>query len=174
MNPYQTAHSPAENLRCRECGTLETSLESFTRRFPVSGRIIEALAEEEGGLLALADAIEANGHIEHARIWIAEGNPHPLRPENVRNIFEPEKLDRIAEKLAIPRESVEVQAALSLPKFFATLAHENNDGLDFGYSMSPKADQKHAHVDTVAGRTNPGVNPGLKIGDIDSDAAETA
>lgn len=128
-------------LSKRDNRVLEQSLAAFAHRFPVSGRIVHALAQEFGGVIGLAEAIEKNGMWEEAQAWISDSKPAALRPEDVRNLFKANILDAVAQHLAIPRESVEIQAALGIPKFFNSLAREE-DEFDIGFAVSKKKSGK--------------------------------
>jgi uncharacterized protein YidB (DUF937 family) len=134
------AQSLTANLAKKNQEGLERNLAAFAFRFPVSGRIVHALAQECGGVIGLADYIEKHGMKESAGAWIMNEKTDALHPETVRRIFDDEILDSVARHLAIPRESVEIQAALSIPKFFGTLGHDEDDDLDFGYSNKRNPD----------------------------------
>jgi uncharacterized protein YidB (DUF937 family) len=129
-----SANTLTSNLAKKNSQVLERNLVAFAYRFPVSGRIVHALAQECGGVIGLADYIEKHGMKESAGAWIKNEKTDSLHPENIRKIFDEEILDSVARHLAIPRESVEIQAALSIPRFFGTLGHDEDDDLDFGYS----------------------------------------
>lgn len=141
MDAQMKTDTLTSNLSKRDNRVLEQSLSAFAHRFPVSGRIVHALAQEFGGVLGLAECIEKNGMWEEARAWIGEAKPAALRPEDVRNLFDTQTLDAVAQHLAIPRESVEIQAALGIPKFFSSLGREDED-MDIGFSVSKKKSGK--------------------------------
>jgi uncharacterized protein YidB (DUF937 family) len=147
--------SLTDNLSKKNGQVLEENLASFAHRFPVAGRIVHALAQEFGGVMGLADYIEKHGMRDEAGQWITAAKTKMLTPEDIRNIFDSEILDSVSKHLAIPRESVEIQAALGLPKFFATLGHDEKDELDFGYSPSgeksdPEAEKsRHSWVEDL-------------------------
>lgn len=129
--------------------TLEERLSAFAHRFPVSGRIVHAIAQETGGVFGLAERLEKNGLWDEAQMWMSSGKPKALPPEKLREIFDEKTIDDVARALGIPRESVEIQAALGIPKFFTTLAHESDEDLGLGYAPTnrkPKASDKNAQA----------------------------
>jgi len=130
-------------LSKRDGRALEESLSAFAHRFPVSGRIVHALAQEFGGVIPLAEIFEKNGMGEEAKAWLGDPKPAALRPEEVRNLFDSEVLDVVAQHLSIPRESVEIQAALGIPKFFASLGY-NEEDFDTGFPLAKKKPGKGA------------------------------
>lgn len=126
--------------------TLEENLSAFAHRFPVSGRIVHAIAQETGGVLGLAERLEKNGLWDEAQLWMSTGKPVALPPATIRDLFDDVTIDKVARSLGIPRESVEIQAALGIPKFFTTLAHESEEDLGMGYGPAkrkPKSSDKH-------------------------------
>ena len=118
--------------------TLEENLSAFAHRFPVSGRIVHAIAQETGGVIGLAERLDKNGLWENAQAWMATGKTTTLPPESIREIFDDQMIDSVARALGIPRESVEIQAALGIPNFFTTLAHEDDEDLGLGYGPAKK------------------------------------
>ena len=123
---------------------LEENLSAFAHRFPVSGRIVHAMAQESGGVRGLAERLDQNGLLDDADHWLATGKPTALPPEAIREIFEEETIEAVSRSLGIPRESVEIQAALGIPKFFATLAHEEEEDLGLGYGSAKKKKKSSA------------------------------
>jgi uncharacterized protein YidB (DUF937 family) len=124
--------------------TLEENLSAFAHRFPVSGRIVHAIAQETGGVLGLAERLEKNGMWEDAQLWMVTGKPNAMPTESIREIFEESTIDSVARSLGIPRESVEIQAALGIPKFFTSLAHEEEEDLGLGYGPPKKKKKSSA------------------------------
>lgn len=120
---------------------LEEKLSAFAHRFPVSGRIVHSLAGQYGGVEALVDKLETGGFGEESEMWMRTGKPKSMAPEAVRRIFS-EKLDSVALMLGIPRESVEIQAALGIPKFFSSLANDEDDDIGLGYGASSSAKRR--------------------------------
>jgi len=116
--------------------TLEENLSAFAHRFPVSGRIVHAIAQQTGGVVGLAEKLERNGMWEDSRLWLASGKPNAMPPETIREIFEEATIDHVARSLGIPRESVEIQAALGIPKFFTSLANEEDENLGLGLGLT--------------------------------------
>jgi uncharacterized protein YidB (DUF937 family) len=129
----------------RSAGTLEENLSAFVHRFPVSGRIVHAIARETGGVIGLAERLDQNGLWENAELWMTTGKPSVMPPESIREIFNDETIDSVARSLGIPRESVEIQAALGIPKFFTTLAHEEDLGLGFNVAKKKRKTTKKSH-----------------------------
>lgn len=117
---------------------MEESLSSFAHRFPVSGRIVHAISDEFGGVQGLAEHLERNGHWSAVQLWMMTGKPVAMEPITVRELFSEDMLDGIGRRISIPVESVEIQAALGIPKFFSMLSRNHDDGLDLGYSNSTK------------------------------------
>lgn len=105
---------------------LEDSLSAFAHRFPVSGRIVHAVSTELGGVIALSEKLEKNGLWADVEGWIATGKPTTLSKESVNALFDAEEILNTARHLNVPRESVEIQLALGIPKFFASLADEES------------------------------------------------
>ena len=101
--------------------SLERDLSRFSHRFPVSGRIVNAIARETGGVLGLAERLDRNGVGDASGLRHPSGRPNALPPEKIREVFDPGTIDSVARSLGIPRESVEIQAALGIPKFFTSL-----------------------------------------------------
>jgi uncharacterized protein YidB (DUF937 family) len=116
--------------------TLEENLSAFAHRFPVSGRIVHAIAQETGGVVGLAERLERNGLWEESQLWLSSGKPNAMPPETIREIFEESTIDHVARSLGIPRESVEIQAALGIPKFFTSLANEEDENLGLGLGLA--------------------------------------
>jgi uncharacterized protein YidB (DUF937 family) len=124
---------------------LEENLSAFAHRFPVSGRIVHAIAQETGGVVGLAERLEKNGLWDDAQQWMVTGKPGVMPPETIAQIFEHETIEAVARSLGIPRESVEIQAALGIPKFFTSLAlDDEDDELGFGYGSSKKKKKSSA------------------------------
>ncbi len=120
--------------------TFEESLSGFARRFPVSGRVVHALAQEKGGVLGLAEILERAGLWDQALQWMRTGKPKTLDIADLKRAFSTEVLERVGRSLGIPIESVEIQAALGIPKFFATLAQAGDDDLS---STSSSRSRQH-------------------------------
>ncbi len=127
---------------------LEEKLSAFAHRFPVSGRIVHSLAGQFGGVEALIDTLRSGGFAEESEVWMRTGKPKAMSPDAVRSLFG-ERLDSVALMLGIPRESVEIQAALGIPKFFSSIGQEDeNDHLGLSFGSAPKRSRK----DTTAAR----------------------
>jgi len=129
--------------------TLEADLSAFAHRFPVSGRIVHAISREVGGVLGLADRLEKRGHWKEVEAWMTTGKPTTLSTESLHSLFSPALIDKTAGYLDIPVESVEIQLALGIPKFFSTLGNSDDDELGMGYGAAKKKNksknrQKHA------------------------------
>ena len=122
---------------------LENDLSAFAHRFPVSGRIVHAVSSEVGGVLALADLLEAHGIWPQVEGWMATGKPTTISAETIYAVFGAPLIDRTARHLDIPVESVEIQLALGIPKFFAALAVDEDDELGLGFGASKKAKNKN-------------------------------
>ncbi len=120
---------------------LEEKLSAFAHRFPVSGRIVHSLAGQYGGVEALVEKLESGGFGEESEMWMRTGKPKSMAPEAIRRIFS-DKLESVAMMLGIPRESVEIQAALGIPKFFSSLANDDDDGIGLGYMASGSAKRR--------------------------------
>jgi uncharacterized protein YidB (DUF937 family) len=136
----ELVHSSIENRNPR---LLEQNLSAFAHRYPVSGRIVHAIAQESGGVSALADRLEECGMGESTQIWMETGKPSVLEPELIGKMFGEETLDSIARTLGIPRESVEIQAALGIPKFFTTLGMDDDEDFEFGKAKKKKRSARH-------------------------------
>ncbi len=123
--------------------TLEENLSAFAHRFPVSGRIVHAIAQETGGVLGLAERLERNGLWDDTQHRVT-GKPNAMPAETIREIFETQTIDAVARSLGIPRESVEIQAALGIPKFFTSLAQSDDEDLGLGYGAAKKKKKSSA------------------------------
>lgn len=121
--------------------TLENDLSAFAHRFPVSGRIVHAISREVGGVLGLANLLEKQGLWKEVEAWMSTGKPTTLSTESLHSLFTPALIDKTAGYLDIPVESVEIQLALGIPKFFSTLGHSDDADLGMGYG-SPKKKNK--------------------------------
>lgn len=133
---------------------LEENLSAFVHRFPVSGRIVHAIAQQTGGVVGLAEKLERNGMWENSRLWLASGKPSAMPPETIRKIFEESTIDNVAGALGIPRESVEIQAALGIPKFFTSLVHEDDENLGLGL-VGGSAKRKRSKVSKALSERRP-------------------
>lgn len=118
---------PTEDSNSKNRCTLDESLASFSHRFPVSGRIVHAIAHEYGGVKGLVQHFERNGHWSEVQLWMMTGKPVAMAPITVRELFSEDMLDGIGRKISIPLESVEVQAALGIPKFFSMLSRTGKE-----------------------------------------------
>lgn len=118
--------------------TLEADLSAFAHRFPVSGRIVHAISREVGGVLGLAALLEKQGLWKEVETWMSTGKPTTLSTESIYSLFSPALIDKTAGYLDIPVESVEIQLALGIPKFFTTLGHSEEDDLGMGYGTAKK------------------------------------
>ncbi len=114
-------------------GMLEENLASFAQRFPVSGRIVRAIAQEVGGVLHLAGRLDQYGMWNEVQQWMDSGQPSPITEESIQGLFSEETINRVANNLGIAPESVEIQAALGIPKFFTSLAQAEDEDLGLGY-----------------------------------------
>jgi uncharacterized protein YidB (DUF937 family) len=137
---------------------LEENLSAFAHRFPVSGRIVHAIAQETGGVLGLAERLDQNGLWENAQLWMATGKPNAMPPETIRAIFEEQTIDSVARTLGIPRESVEIQAALGIPKFFTSLVVDDDEDFLAPGSPSTKKKKKSSAKASAARRGYPSPN----------------
>lgn len=139
-------------IESRSPRILEENLSAFAYRFPVSGRIVHALAQETGGVVGLAARLEQFGFWDEVQAWMVTGKPKAIHPEEIREIFPDHVLRSVALELDIPLESVEIQASLGIPKFFTTLARdEDDDGLLLGYSAKQRG-TKHSFPRVSASR----------------------
>jgi uncharacterized protein YidB (DUF937 family) len=127
-------------------GLLESKLLDFETRFPVSGRIVQALTDEFGGVTGLATHLERHGHGPDARLWMTTQKPVAMEQSEIRGMFDGDLLDRVARKLEIPLESVEVQAALGIPKFFSTVSLNRDDFLSLGFSAKKAEKESRSAV----------------------------
>lgn len=118
---------------------LDENLSAFAHRFPVSGRVVHAVAVEVGGVIALAERLEEQGLWPQVEQWMVTSKPTTLGAEAIHSMLGAPLIERTAGYLGIPRESVEIQLALGIPKFFATLAADEDDGLGLGYGAKKKA-----------------------------------
>lgn len=109
---------------------LEENLSAFAHRFPVSGRVVHAVAGEVGGVLGLADRLEKQGLWPEVEQWMVTSKPTSLSSQAIGAVFGSSLIERMARHLDIPKESVEIQLALGVPKFFATLSADEDD--EFG------------------------------------------
>lgn len=137
--------------------TLEENLSAFAHRFPVSGRIVHAIAQQSGGVIGIAERLERNGLWESAQNWMVTGKPSAMPPEQIREIFEEDTIETVARSLGIPRESVEIQAALGIPKFFTSLGLEDDDEIGLGFG-APKKKKKSSAKASAARRGYPPPN----------------
>ena len=106
---------------------LEDNLSAFAHRFPVSGRVVHTVAGELGGVLALSERLIKQGLWQDVEGWMATGKPTALTSDSVTKMFGADVITNSAKHLDIPRESVEVQLAIGIPKFFASLGDEDED-----------------------------------------------
>ena len=123
---------------------LEENLSAFAHRFPVSGRIVHAIAQETGGVYALAERLEKNGLWESAQQWMVTGKPSVIAPDTIKEIFDSSTIDSVARALGIPPESVEIQAALGIPKFFTTLGNDEDEDFSAGVAKKKKKSASRA------------------------------
>lgn len=134
---------------------LEENLSAFAHRFPVSGRIVHAIAQHTGGVIGLAERLDQNGLWDDAEQWMASGKPSAMKPETIRALFDDQTIDAVARSLGIPRESVEIQAALGIPKFFTTLSHAEDEDLGLGYGAQVSKKKKSSAKASYARRGVP-------------------
>lgn len=121
---------------------LEENLSAFAHRFPISGRIVHAISGEVGGVLALAALLEKQGLWPEVEGWMTSGKTTTLSTDSIHSMFGLPLIERTAGHLDIPVESVEIQLALGVPKFFATLAGDEDDELGLGYGAKKKTKTK--------------------------------
>jgi hypothetical protein len=65
--------------------------------------------------------------------WMESGQPCPITDEAIHALFSEDTIVRVAEELGIPSETVEIQAATGIPKFFTSLAQAEDEDLGLGY-----------------------------------------
>ncbi|MBC7385399.1 MAG: hypothetical protein H7301_04435 [Cryobacterium sp.] len=133
-----TDHSKLGNFSSLNPRELEDFLSAFAKRFPLSGHVVHAIAQEFGGVLGLADRLEECGLWSDAQSWMTTNKPSAITPENARFLLNDQILDSVARHLSIPIESVEVQASLGIPKFFSTLAGDEAVSEKLGLDRRPK------------------------------------
>lgn len=114
-------------------GMLEENLASFAQRFPVSGRVVLALSSEVGGILHLAGRLDRCGMWNDVQHWIESGEPCPINDRSIHDLFSDSTINEVARKLQVPPETVEIQAALGIPKFFTSLAQAEDEDLGLGF-----------------------------------------
>jgi hypothetical protein len=124
---------------------LEENLSAFAHRFPVSGRIVHAIAQETGGVLGLAERLDQNGLWENAQLWMATGKPNAMPPETIRAIFEEQTIDSVARTLGIP-------------KFFTSLVVDDDEDFLAPGSPSTKKKKKSSAKASAARRGYPSPN----------------
>lgn len=133
---------------------LEDSLSAFAHRFPVSGHIVHAVSQEQGGVLNLVGLLERKGLWNNVEQWIVTGKPTAMTRESVRTLFSDELLQKMATSFGMPQESVEAQLALGIPKFFTGLGNETEEDFTINYGLSTKKSKSSRGASRAQSRGN--------------------
>jgi uncharacterized protein YidB (DUF937 family) len=100
----------------------EELISAFVHKYPEPGRTIHALVHDFGGVQSLIGELESRGFDDQMNTWMFAKKPKAIPSEQMKNIFDETKMERLAGSLGLTRVQVEAQLAQYLPKLFHQLA----------------------------------------------------
>jgi hypothetical protein len=116
--------------------TKEEALEAFEYRYPVAGETVHALIDTYGGVDEFIHTLEQKGFDRELHGWVTARKPACMPMEQIRSLIPHEKFEAVSKKTGTNVESVELQCAQYLPRFFRTMA-EDIDGMGFLWEHHP-------------------------------------